>query len=351
MFDLARIKDKMYKPISSAQAKSVIDSEQLFSALRDAQRQLSETSGGMHWKTVSGKEYLYRTTDSKGNAKSLGPRSEKTEQILASFTERKKNLTELAEGLKEQLRTQEMINAAYRAGHVPNQVADICLQLDRAHLLDTNITIIGTNAMHVYEAMAGIRFPNDIMATVDIDLLWNHNSKLSLATTSQTEEAGLLGLLKKADRTFTIKSDQPFRAMAKSGYMVDLIRQMPNPPWADEPDRFFSDDLVATDIWNMKWLLGAPRVVQPVVAMDGRVFMMSAPDPRAFAMFKLWLSTSAEDREPEKKVRDAHQAEAVIRMIEERLPHLARAWPSLKSFPEDLMELTMEAVRRERERG
>lgn len=340
----------MYQPINSAQAKSAIDSEQILAAYRDAVTKAQDYAGGMHWKTVSGKEYLYRTLDRKGNAKSLGPRSEKTEQILAHFTHRKAEIADRVKSLKEQLEIQAKVNAAYRVGHVPNQVADVCIELDKAHLLDSNITVIGTNAMHVYEAMAGVRFPTDIMATVDIDLLWNHTSKLSVASSPHVKEEGLMGLLRKADSSYEIMGGQPFRAVSKTGYMVDLIRQMPDPPWADEPDRFFEQDLVATDIWNMKWLLGAPRVVQPVVANDGRAFMMSAPDPRAFAMFKLWLST-AEDREPAKKLRDAEQARAVIQLIEDRLPHLARAWPSLKSFPQDVVDRAMTEVRRERERG
>jgi hypothetical protein len=340
----------MYQVISSAQAKSTIDSEQILAAFRDAQSKAQEFVGGMHWKTVSGKEYLYRTHDRKGNAKSMGLKSEKTEAILQHFSQRKEEISERLKSLQEQWRTQAKINAVYRAGHVPNQVADVCIALDKAHLLDNNITVIGTNAMHVYEAMAGVRFPSDIMATVDIDLLWNHTSKLSVASTAHVNEAGLLGLLKKADSSYEIMGHQQFRAANKTGYMVDLIRQMPDPPWADEPDRFFERDLVATDIWNMKWLLGAPRVMQPVVANDGRAFMMSAPDPRAFAMFKLWLST-AEDREPTKKIRDAEQARAVIALVEDRLPHLARAWPSLKSFPQGVVDRAMEEVQRERQRG
>lgn len=340
----------MAMPITSAQAKSVIDSDQILAAFRDAQTKSLDYVGGMHWKTVGGKRYLYRTHDRKGNGKSMGPESEKTHQILDQFTKRKEELATRMASLKEQLSLQAKINVVYRAGHVPNEVADICQELDRAGLLDHNITVIGTNAMHVYEAMAGVRFPSDIMATVDIDLLWNHNSKLSIASTQSIRGEGLLGLLKRADSSYEIMGNQQFRAVSKTGYMVDLIRQMPDPPWADEPDRFFEQDLVATDIWNMKWLLGAPRVMQSVVANDGRVFMMSAPDPRAFAMFKLWLST-AEDREPAKKVRDAEQAHAVIRLIEERMPHLARAWPALKSFPSEVVNLAMEEVRRERERG
>ncbi|MDI9334268.1 MAG: hypothetical protein QM533_07805 [Cytophagales bacterium] len=35
----------------------------------------------MHWKTVGAKEYLYRTLDGKGTAKSLGARSTETQAI------------------------------------------------------------------------------------------------------------------------------------------------------------------------------------------------------------------------------------------------------------------------------
>ena len=333
----------MYLPISNAQAKAVIDSDQLFAAYKDTIAKSRGDGRGMHWKTIAGKEYLYRTLDSRGTAKSLGARSPETEEIFAAFTSRKERLRDL----KEQLAVQARVNAAYRAGHVPNATADVCIELDKAQLLDKNILVIGTNAMHAYEAMAGVRFPADIMATVDIDLLWSHNSKLSLATSHAVQGDGLLGLLRKADKTYEKLENQQFRAVAANGYMVDLIRQMPTPPWADEPDRFFADDLVATDIWNMKWLLGAPRVMQPVIANDGRVFIMSAPDPRAFAMFKIWLST-AEDREPIKKARDAQQGRAVIGLIEDRLPHLASRWTALKSFPHAVYEQAMEQVERMR---
>lgn len=38
--------------LSNAQAKVVIDSEQAFTALRDAQKQARAVRGGMHWKSL-----------------------------------------------------------------------------------------------------------------------------------------------------------------------------------------------------------------------------------------------------------------------------------------------------------
>lgn len=325
----------MFSPLSNAQAKQYIDAAAAFEQLRDAQRQAQDYRGGMHWKTVASKAYLYRTSDRKGNARSLGPRNSATEQILAEFTRRKSELTERVSSLRELAATTARVNAALRVGTVPNEVADVCIALDAAQLLDKAVMVIGTNALHAYAYLGGVQFPSDIMATTDVDLLWSHKARLSIAVSEAVSEAGLLGILKRADRSYELDANNSFRARAKSGFMVDLIRQMPTPLWADEPDRFFENDLVATDIQNMDWLLGAPRLVQPVVAVDGRVFTLAVPDPRAFAIFKSWLSRQHE-RDPLKRGRDMQQARAVVALIAERLPHLGR-WGALKSFPADVM--------------
>ena len=41
--------------------------------------------GGMHWKKIKGREYLYKYRDRFGHGHSLGPRSPNTEGIWADF--------------------------------------------------------------------------------------------------------------------------------------------------------------------------------------------------------------------------------------------------------------------------
>ena len=62
----------MFSPLNNDQAKQAIDCEQLFTGLQHTERSLADYAFGMHWKTVAGKEYLYRTHDRRGNGKSLG---------------------------------------------------------------------------------------------------------------------------------------------------------------------------------------------------------------------------------------------------------------------------------------
>jgi hypothetical protein len=327
----------MFKPLSNSQSKQYLDAVSAHEALTAVKAQAAEYSGGMHWKTVSGCDYLYRSTDRRGNAKSLGPRSEAREEIYSQFTSRKADLSARLASLREVCLLHQRVNAAMRLGFVPNEVADVCIAVGNAHLMDKAIMVIGTNAMHAYASLGGVRFPGDILATTDVDLLWNHKAKLSLAVSRELSEAGLLGILKRADKSYELDAKNTFRARSKSNFMVDLIRQMPAPPWAQEPDRFFENDLVATDIANMNWLFGAPRITQPVIAIDGRVFDIAAPDPRAFAVFKVWLSQS-KDRDPLKRGRDLAQAQAIIELISQRLPHFGN-WGALKSFPQSALAL------------
>lgn len=278
----------------------------------------------MHWKTVAEKEYFYRSLDRKGKAKSLGVRSAKTEDIERHFNDQKTQSKARLESLSEALTTHSKINAAHRLGSAPSIVAALCQRLSIAGLLGPSLVIIGTNSLFAYEAMAGVRFDREMLATTDIDLLSGHKARIRLALMDfMPDDQAMEG--------------QTFRAINDKGFMVDLIRQMPKPPWKDEPDRISAagnsdTDLVATDIWNMKWLLNAPQVQQNAIALNGTMFPICAPDPRAYAMFKLWLSQS-DERNPVKKSRDFLQAKALAAMIQEKLPHLAANWNQINSFP------------------
>lgn len=346
----------IFQPLSEAQTKQVIDAEQAYAAWQDAWGASRTWAGGMHWKTVAGRAYLYRTQDGTGNAKSLGLRSLETEQIAAQFHAGKAAAQLRLKNLKATLALQAKVNAVLRLGSAPVIVGEVCQRLSLAGLLGKNLMVIGTNSMLAYEAMAGVRFSRDMMATTDIDLLWSHKARLSL--TSWTDETdtvqpgenphnpadsptvwptSLMAILQKADKSFQRMTHQHFRAANDQGFLVDLIRQMPAPPWKNEPESIGAgDDLVATDIWNMKWLLNAPRVNALAVAINGTVFPITAPDPRAYCAFKLWLA-HADERNPQKKSRDLAQAKAVYTLIRDRLPHLHSNWAEITSIPKAVM--------------
>ena len=58
----------------------------------------------------------------------------------------------------------------------------------------------------------------------------------------------------------------------------------PGQIWANE------EDFWAVKVHNMDWLLSAPRFEQIVISTNGGMATMTTVDPRAFGLFKVWLS-------------------------------------------------------------
>jgi len=132
---------------------------------------------------------------------------------------------------------------------------------------------------------------------------------------------GLLGLLKKADRTFECIRKDGYRAANAGQFMVDLV-VAPGGMHKSDSVTFAKADLVATEVPGLQWLLNSPKLDTVAIDENGWPVPMRVPDPRAFALHKAWLSVQA-SREPLKKSRDLDQAKALGKVIEEHLPHLS----------------------------
>jgi hypothetical protein len=175
------------------------------------------------------------------------------------------------------------------------------------------------------------------MATQDMDVLWDNRPKLRLFTIDEIDNKGLIFILKKADRSFDLISKHSFRAVNQSGYMVDLVKPEPGHLLKKEKRQIGDrDDLVAAEIKNLHWLVSAPKFSRIVIGDDGYPATMVVPDPRAFAVHKLWLSRQ-KDRNPLKKKRDRSQALAVSRIILQYLPDLQFKPEQLRMFPKTLV--------------
>lgn len=132
---------------------------------------------------------------------------------------------------------------------------------------------------------------------------------------------GLLGLLKKADKTFECVRENGYRAANAGQFMVDLV-VAPRGMQDSENITFAESDLVATEVPGLQWLLNSPKLDAVAIDEDGWPVPMRVPDPRAFAMHKVWLSGLPE-REPIKKPRDLEQAQAVAKLVQAEMPHLS----------------------------
>jgi hypothetical protein len=327
----------VFQELSDNQRRVYIDTSQLYEAYLSAYRKGRSYRGGMHWKKAKGREYLFRSRDRYGYGKSLGPRSPETEKILKEFRKNKQNAKERLENLKDRLKEQARFCKAAMIQRVPRVAAETLRHLDRQKLLGRNVLIVGTNALYAYEAAAGAYVDTSITATGDLDILWDVRSRLTLVA-DDIDKIGLLDILRKADRSFELSGPRSYRAINRDGYMVDLIKTEPKSILIRERTQMGGPgDLKAAEIKNLHWLISSPKIYQVVIGEDGFPAAISAPDPRAFALHKLWLSKQTR-RNAVKKQRDNDQALAVANLIVKYLPQYQFKATELRMFPKAILK-------------
>lgn len=299
--------------------RQYINAKQAFTALREAENHAKQFRGSMLWREVKGHTYLIRTT-TKAAQTSLGAKSPETEAIYNKFMTGKSAAQERCVGLVQANDMHRRLNKALRVGRMDDKIIDILNGLQDVGLGD-NFTVIGTNALYAYETAAGVRVDEGQLATNDLDLLWDNRRKLTIAV-PEAFIGGMIGFLQRIDKTFKLRTDQPYTAVNADGYEVDLLRRMGHGHERDPAKLSNVDgDFWAVKTKNADWLLSAPKFKEVVVGVNGRMAEMNTIDPRAFALFKLWMAEQ-KSRDPQKRLRDANQAAIVVELVKEHLPHL-----------------------------
>lgn len=307
-------------PLPSNALRQYINARQTFLALREVDTQAKKYRGGMLWRDIKNHTYLIRTTTGATQT-SLGPRTPETESIYNKFMTGKASVEERRAGLLKSLTLHQRMNKALFVGRMDDKIIDILNRLRSAGLED-NFTVVGTNALYAYEAAAGVRVEPGYLATDDLDLPWDNRRKLTIAVPGALAD-GMIALLRKIDKTFTLREDQLYTAINADGYEVDILRRMGSDR-ENEPGRLseIADDFWAVKARNADWMLSAPKFSEIVVGTNGRMAEMNTIDPRAFVLFKLWMA-GEKTREPQKRARDVKQAHVVMGIIREHLPQLS----------------------------
>ena len=287
--------------------------------------------GGMHWKKSKGKDYLFRSYDRFGYGKSLGARSPGTERQLLEFRQTKTQLKNELSELKRRLKSHAATCKAASIHRVPKVGAGILRYLDQHRFLGKIGMAIGTYTLYAYEAASGV-FLKDTILDNQIP------PKLTLYFQKPIDRNGFLKMLRKTDRSFEMSSSRGFRAVNRNGHIIELIRPGRSHTISSniiEPDTI--SDLDTRSVPDLKWLLTGAIFSQVVIDTDGNPARMVVPDPRGFAVHKLWLSEQP-NRELKRKKRDRIQGRAVARLIVQYLAGYRFTITELRMLPEDVLE-------------
>ena len=327
--------------LSNDKRQQLINSQDRYESWRNVRRDARRRyAGTMGWRG----EYLtHRISQSE---KSLGKRSPHTEAIYEAFVKGQAQNKEHLEGLTKRLDEMAPVNQAMRLGRLSHMASRILRACDDRDLLGEQLIVVGTNALLVYEIAAGVQIQGDLLATEDLDFLYDARRHMSFLVTQQLNDRGFVGVLQEADRSFVPVRPRGFRARNRDGYLVDLIRPELKDVFKHKLSPALtelSEDLEAAAIFGLAWLISSPKMEQVVIDEKGYPVRMVAIDPRAFALHKAWLSTKG-DRNHLKRQRDLEHAKAAAQIAVKYL-QLPFDDHVLSAFPKQLRAQAVGLVR------
>lgn len=309
-------------PFTDEQIRALVNLRQRYEVWRDAEKARRALPYDLRRKRVGEYEYLYEIHDRSGNGTSLGRWDDANEQRFLAYRSDKESL---GERLNLALTARDEGARLARALRVPllaSPAGPVLREADCRGLLDGSLLVVGTNALLAYalEAVAGLGLSDE---TEDFDLTW--------AATELPEGAPVWSMLKAVDPTFTVSTERTFQARNSSAYEIELLVA---------PSR--AGTLAKTDnprpipLPEQEWLLLGKPVDQVVPCRDATAARMVAPDPRWFALHKLWLA-GQDKRNPFKRGKDRMQGLGVLDAVAEAMPHYPLDDAFVASIPPELM--------------
>ena len=321
--------------------RDAVDVRDRFDLFREARRAARHSYGGsMKFERRGDAEYLIRRPYGSSTRKSYGRRTPETEETLRKFLVGKAEVQDRVAALRQQLNDRARVLRARDLGRVPLLTARIMRKLDDLNWLGTSLTVLGTTALYAYEAKAGVRIEAGLLATSDVDVLYDARRQLRLS--GEVNRTGLVGALRSVDRSFRKTPNRPYTAANRDGYMVDLLEPLDHgrimrkgaARLSDRPD-----DLVPMTTESSRWLLNTPKFEATAFDETGLPVRIVTIDPRVFALQKQWIVENDSTRDPLKRIRDAEQAR-IAAMIVTRHLGLSFDDPALSGLPGSFRDLS-----------
>jgi hypothetical protein len=311
------------RPYTDEQARALINLRQRYEVWIEAERALAALPYDLRRKTINGAAYLYEIKDRGGNGKSLGAWTETLAAKFEAYRAEKTGLKERIGNARGLLDESGRLVRAVRLPMLASEAGTILREADRRSLLGDCLYVVGTNCMIAYAQEAAGLIVGAPDETEDFDIAW--------VAQQQAENARVWDLLKAVDPTFTMNTEREFQARNAKAYEVELLIA---PSRAATLAR--RDKPRPIPLPEQEWLLLGRPVDQIVACRDGTAARVVAPDPRWFALQKLWMSAQPK-RNPLKRTKDRKQGTALLNAIDEAMPHYPLDAGFVASLPDELL--------------
>lgn len=313
-----------FEAFTDEQARTVVNFAQGYRAWIEAERDLFGMPYDLKIRQINGARYLYETMDRNGNGNSRGRLDDDKQQAFDRFRNEKANAKDRRDGSRAALEEQGSLYRALRLPMLPSQAGRILREADRRRLLGRELLVVGTNAVAAYalEANGFIRDAPD--ETQDFDMAW-------IKPDAVEGERTIWDMLKAVDGTYTVNSERPFQARNRDAYEVEILVA---------PSRaggmFRTDRPTPIPLPEQEWLLLGDSVDQVVLCRDGAPARLVVPDPRYFALHKLWMADQ-DKRNPQKRPKDEKQGMALLDAVARAMPRFKLDNAFVAGLPEELL--------------
>ena len=314
--------------LSYEQLRGLVNAGQLYDAWKDVMEPLSQMPGGMYWRVINSKEYLYQYATEAGRqqTKYLGRRTPEIEEKYQDFKQAKTDLEERRHGVEKRIKELAPAWRALRLPAIDATAGKILRAFDLDESVRRNLLVIGTYALKAYEVEAAAGFAAGMDATEDLDFTLTFGR----SNADPDLPRRLLLVLKEVDSSFIVAPSSSNTAVNKNGYRVDLLVSAANAramaaarPWKPEA------------LEGQEWLALGNPVNSVLIDYRGWPVAISAPDPRYFALHKLWLS-KRRGRPAAKAMKDRNQGEALLRIVQEAMPRYPMDGAFMTGLPDPL---------------
>jgi hypothetical protein len=294
------------RPFTDEQSRVLVNLRQRYEVWRDAERAWRRLPYDLRRKRVGDYEYLYEIRDRSGNGTSLRRWDEQAERQLEVYRAEKASLKARRDNARAATEEGARLARALRVPMLASAAGPILREADCRGLLDGQLLVVGTNALLAYahEAVAVLGLSDE---TEDFDLAW--------AGVERQQGSPVWEMLKAVDPTFTVNTERQFQARNAAAYEVELLIA---PSRAATLGR--RDNPRPIPLPEQEWLLLGRPVDQVVACRDATAARIVAPDPRWFALQKLWLSAQ-DKRNPFKRRKDREQGFGVLDAVAGAMPH------------------------------
>jgi hypothetical protein len=307
-------------------------------------------------KTINGRRYWYFQTGTAAGRVQRYAGAE-TAELLERIDQHKR----LRDDERER---RSLVSTLVRSFSLPGplpEVGELIAALARAGVFRLRSVLIGTVAYQTYSGGLGLRLPNALLQTSDIDIA--QFTSVSVAIGDQTPP--MLEVLRSVDKTFreiphTSDVRRTVCYQAKGGLRVDFLTPNEGPD-TDDPQRL---PALKTDAQSLRFLDFLIYEPTPAVVLHGAGIYVHVPAPERYAVHKLIIALQ---RPPgsAKKEKDLRQAGTLLEALSQKRPtelrltweeahergpkwrtHLLAGMSQLKPRPRDL---TLKILGRPRE--